>query len=162
MHGDIIFHFGNIIWKLPLSKKCKPFDWSCFYDKQLATDVLTKKRLASPSRCTLYYNHEDNVEHLFFNHNFFNIVWNSFQGGCNIKAFPKNINNLWSDWSSRRLTKFRKASNILATITCWTLWMERDNITFHSEAHPNKEIARTILVLAVDWTKTSDKKYFKR
>lgn len=162
MHGHIASHFSNTIQKLLLPEKCKLFNWFYFYNKQLTANILAKKGLASPSRCTPCYNHEESIEYLFFNCNSSDAVWNSFRGGYNVKALLENLNNLWSNWrSTHRLTKLCKASNILAAITYWTLWKEHNNKIVRSEARSSKEVARTTLVLVVDWTKTSNKKYLR-
>lgn len=65
MNGGITSHIGKIIWKLPIPKKCKIFNWICFHNKALSVDNLVKKGLNRPSRCCLCYNSEKNANHLF-------------------------------------------------------------------------------------------------
>lgn len=44
-------------------------------------DILAKKGVAGPSRCTLYYNHEENADHLFLNYKFSKTIRNVLQNG---------------------------------------------------------------------------------
>lgn len=126
----------------------------------LTVDILANKRLASLSRCTLCYNNEKNVEHLFLNCKFSKAVWNFLRSGCSINDMPKNLNQLWSNWrSTRRFIKLRKASDVQATITYRFLWKEWNNRIFYSEDCLSKEVARTILLLAVNWMKLCNKRY---
>lgn len=133
MHGSIVSHVANIIWKLPIPEKCKVFNWICINNKMLTADILAKKGMTGPSRCSLCYSNEETADHLFTNCQFSKAVWNSSRSACNIKDMPMNLINLWTNWqSTHRLLKFLKASDILAAITCCTLWKERNNRIFRS------------------------------
>lgn len=79
---------------------------------------------------------------------------------CKIKELPANLVDLWTNWRcTHRLLKCCKAYDILMAVTCWILQKERNNRTFHSEVQSCMQIARTILLLSLDWTKKSNKKF---
>lgn len=74
MHDGISSHLDNIIWKLSLPEKCKLFNWSCYHNKLLTADVLSKKGLVGPSICTLSYSHEEDANDLFLHCKFSSAV----------------------------------------------------------------------------------------
>lgn len=70
----------------------------------------------------------------------------------------KNFYNLRVDQRNiHTITKLQKVSDIITATTWWIPWKECNNRIFHSETRSSQEIVRIILLLAVDWTKNSDK-----
>lgn len=77
-YGGIISQFRKIIQKLPIPEKCKIFNWLCFNNRLLTSEVLAKKGFTGPSRRTLCYLQEETYDHIFLNYSFYRIPWKSF------------------------------------------------------------------------------------
>lgn len=94
MYGGITPQLGKVLWKLPIPEKCKVFNWICYHNKMLTTEVLTKKGMAGLSRCSPCYNEEDKADHIFLSCKFSSAVWAIVGRGSNINYKPDNLNEL--------------------------------------------------------------------
>lgn len=152
MHSSIRPLLVIIIWKLPLPEKCWLFNRLCYHKKLLTTEILAKKGLFGLSRCTLWYNHEEDADHLFTTCKFSSGVWISLQSRHKVKTLPHNLHDLWVNRrSSHMISRLQKASDIISAITCWSLWKERNNRIFCIEPRTGKEVVKSILFLACSW-----------
>lgn len=108
----------------------------------LTTEVLTKKGLEGPSRCTLSYTNDKSFDHLFLNCNFSRLTWNFFLKSNNTPYPSGNVNDWWTNWRDKHMIS-----------KCQIKWHQTFSplsfagYLFYSEGRSSSEVAKTNLFL---------------
>ena len=140
-----------MIWKLPLPEECKIFNWFCYNNRVLTWDVLNKKGMKSPSKCSLCGSHSETSDHLFVSCLFTKKIWSHLLPHTPILD---EVQEFWHLGRQRHVDKkFLKASDTLIAIALWCIWVECDYRTFRCEALCQTTVVKKIIFLFNDLDK---------
>jgi ribonuclease HI len=117
------------IWKWDMQLKIKLFIWLAAENKILTWDILQQKGWEGPSRCQLCKHNTEDINHLFIQCTFTKLVWERIK---TIQKYKKNwegdtLSDCFNSW-----TEDKSVSSILAALTCWYIWIERNKAIFEN------------------------------
>ena len=82
----------NRIWKLPLWPKVSHFLWLLMHRRILTWESLARKGFQGPSRCCLFLEQQETIDHLLDEYNFMDDIWKEgeriFQKHARLKGCP--------------------------------------------------------------------------
>lgn len=148
------------LWKNNLPKKCKFFIWSILH-KGLNTHDKMQKRYPSlninPSWCILCKNNEETGEHLFITCHCSQFLWATFFGYLkHNRSSPQNMDEVINLLIPQKsATKPSILLSNLVGATLWSIWLERNNRTFHNKSKSLAHLWEDIINLSSFWCKKS-------
>lgn len=139
--GSSQSQFPTCFWKAACPLKMILFSWLLFWNKNITWEVLQRKSWQGLSRCSLCLNDGESSLHVFFQCASSLKIWYdlSLQFG-----FPHIIFSSVQDaffWWSKQSSTWRS----LFIISCWFLWIWRNDHIFHGSGIPLHAILQRIL-----------------
>lgn len=161
-------HIGphcKLIWKNLCPFKVEVFVWQAIQDKLATGSELLKRGLLYNNvgnaevagLCAFCRNNVETVEHLLVNCGIAWNVWSSIIKWWGLSwVCPGSIYNLMSWWLSNKFTNLEKGIwDIYFFAVMWSLWLERNLITFQGCALDTDKLVDKIQTRVSFWTKAN-------
>lgn len=96
--------------------------------------ILTKDNLLrrgwKGSKFCVFYGHDENIKHLFFQCSVIKLIWCLFQCAFDLRTIPENLNECFGRW----LKSFSKDNKQLVLVgfsaILWTIWRCQNDVVF--------------------------------
>eukprot|EP00253_Pinus_taeda_P029236 PITA_29236 len=127
------------IWSHSTIPKIDIFCWLLCHHRILNEDRLRKRGVNGPSRCSLCEDHEEIATHLILSCKFAAALWKEASSPLNSDFTPPNhCSNLFANWmcmypGGTQNPHIKTAWLALPKITCWHIWLERNQRIFNDK-----------------------------
>ena len=151
LSGSILASF---IWNNCVPPKVSVFTWKVWWGKVLTMDQLNKRGFELASRCPLYKEDEENIDHLLLH---FPLVWGfwaaliSLQGMEWVCSFL--VKDLMVGWTTFPIRK--KAKNLwqaALSSLCWAICNERNMVVFDNVIFSQEMLKNSFITSLTSWT----------
>jgi hypothetical protein len=148
---EIPWLFSIWSWAIPL--KINFFTWLSIKDIPLTWEALQKRGWQGPGRCPLCNLATENLNHLLIHCRFTVSVWNSCLHLLSLTFNWKgdSVSKCFAAWHSNKL-----APDSLAALTCWSIWLERNQVLFEGRPPSCQAVVHKILT-SFKWQPSSQK-----
>ena len=138
------------LWNLKAPLKIKIFLWYLRRGVILTKDNLARRNWHENKTCC--FCHEDEtIQHLFFECRFARMTWALIHMAFRISK-PFNVSNLFGTWLSGFDRNIRKIILLGAATTCWSLWLNRNDIVFEKKKNSSPlQVIHTIAHCLRTW-----------
>ena len=123
------------IWKLKVPLKIRIFMWFLQRKVILTKDNLLKRNWQGATKCC-FCEHEETIQHLFFDCPFTKVLWRIVHLAFNITP-PKNTTNLFGNWLNRVNKKDKEHIRVGVCDLLWAIWHVRNNFIFNKSSFPS-------------------------
>jgi ribonuclease HI len=129
------------LWTWDLAYKIKLFTWLVVENKILTWENLQKKGWEGPSVFPLCSRDSEMVFHLFVHCTFTLQLWQILTAAYSVSSpwGGSSITNCFDTW-----LKKEKVFNILPSLACWFIWLERNKCIFESRIPSTQGVALKI------------------
>ena len=136
------------IWKTKTWPKVELFTWILSHGRALTWDQLRKKGMQGPSRCALYREQEETMEHLTNTCKVNGNLWRQHQRLSKIS--DRDINSMKIMIENSRNKPYQnmilnKAWRLSIGFVLWNIWKERNRLIFKEVGRENTEVWNQII-----------------
>ena len=115
----------------------------------LTKDNLVKRNWQGCKKC-YFCDHEETIQHLFFDCPFTKVLWRIVHLAFNITP-PKNTTNLFGNWLTGVNKKDKEHIRVGVCVLLWAIWHVRNNFIFNKASFPS---FMQVIPLASHWIRT--------
>lgn len=143
-------------WESWLPSKINIFIWRLELDRIPTRIELVNRRVnISDTRCPFCEFAQESANHLIVDCGFVKGVWSKIKVWCRIQgaSFDSISELLKMDFIASKPKWEKKILRGIMMITCWKIWLERNNIVFHKSRHKSVDIVAGIKASSYCWIK---------
>jgi zinc-binding in reverse transcriptase len=129
--GDVISHEYDIIWNSKISFNIRIFMWLVRKKKILTKNNLVQRGWMGDTSC-VYCSAYENIDHLFVTCPVANMLWDWIFSHNGFTFQGVHVDDLWIIYFCIPL-KDKILIELVRSVVCWTLWIERNDIIFQSK-----------------------------
>lgn len=121
------------LWNLGLWPKITLFIWLLMKGRILTWDNLRKRGMTGPSRCVLYNEAEETMDHLLNRCNWSKGMWSEgMESFHQTRQDPGTIQDIIISWENKTFKNpiVRRLWDLLPGFTAWSIWKERNGHVF--------------------------------
>jgi hypothetical protein len=142
-------YLRKYIWKIKVPLKIRIFMWFLHRKVILTKDNLIKRNWQGNTKCS-FCDHDETIQHLFFECPFAKIIWRIVHMAFGIPPH-KNVSNLFGGWlhGVHKIAKNQIRVGIYALL--WAMWHVRNYLIFKKS---NCASFLQVIPLATHWIRT--------
>jgi hypothetical protein len=119
----------DLIWKLRIPLKNKIFLWYLKKGVILTKDNLAKRNWKGSTKCC-FCNHNETIQHLFFDCHVARFVWSTLFITFGINP-PNNVANMFGIWLKGLQSRLKHQIFIGIAALLWAMWICRNDVVFN-------------------------------
>ncbi|XP_056843436.1 uncharacterized protein LOC130495880 [Raphanus sativus] len=155
--GDPNWNWQKLIWNPKLLPKIKMFMWRCAINNLPTGDNLRKRGLLGHTSCAKC-GAEETLEHILFRCTTAKETWELCPWSTPLDPLVCSSfrSTLQSSFSKVNLPPMETSVNLFAWI-CWSLWLNKNQLTFENKQASPQEIITKSVALAKEWERSQVK-----
>ncbi|KAJ9705268.1 hypothetical protein PVL29_003364 [Vitis rotundifolia] len=145
----------NIMWNLFVSSKGGFFTWEASWGKVLTLDQLKRRGWIVANRCFLCPVEEESIDHFLIHCSKAKVLWELIFALFGVTwVLPSSVKETLLGWNGSFVgKKHQKVWKVAPLCLFWTIWKERNRITFENEEFLVQKLKISFICNYWSWAK---------